>query len=806
MAMPISAPIRKPRLAISGGFFLFLALFLLLTAENARAFVGQWKSFTSYQDIECLAEFQGRILSGTTGGLRSLDPQTGEEKVFNNLDGLLDVSITSLVKSEDGKLWVISKSGLVSEFDGRKFTRYGRGYAAERWTMNPRAAASGGRYLALGSSKGLTFFDVQSHAAIASLTRFGNDVGDSVLAVLRRGDTLYISTPKAVYKAAIDWQDLLSIKRYGSIFDPRIWGRVVFPGEDLVLPPDPVVPDDADTLLGEDDGNPDLPADTLSLDSLAPGDSSPALGKRLARNAALEDDEEDAGPFVRRYNQLVWENGAIATYGVGTVLPGKFRIEALADTTLKIRGIRYSSITGIKAILPWKDKYYAGGIPGLLQIIPAETSDSAYLIAYPNPTRHPAFAIANIAAYNGKVMGRTINWQGLHAFDGNGFAQTDNGVYFTEEVLTRRLRNLVADPDGDFFFGSWGQGLQWIRDGREKSFIGADECPKSVFDADTLENGDINPPFVVTAAISQVDKDGLWLGIQTGEDDLTSQIAYFDTRDSTYACPDVELPGARTHVATVLDDKILAMGTDEALYLFEYEVRPAKLKPWRSIQYESGISETWGVQKDGFDRVWALIGGKLAYVDSLESNEASKREPKVIESFSGLDCHVLVRDPVGGLWAGCQNGLFHIVPEVSVRASQITRYTDEGGLLSNTVYDVSVDPVTGLVWVATDRGVSRLEGGVARPKTSLSDYKVYPNPFRKQHRMVIFDQLPPDAEVRIHSQDGQTVKTFHPRDLTGGQAQWDGNNDAGRAVKSGVYLWTIQAGKQAKRGRLIVAR
>ncbi|MBM3241204.1 T9SS type A sorting domain-containing protein [Candidatus Poribacteria bacterium] len=65
-------------------------------------------------------------------------------------------------------------------------------------------------------------------------------------------------------------------------------------------------------------------------------------------------------------------------------------------------------------------------------------------------------------------------------------------------------------------------------------------------------------------------------------------------------------------------------------------------------------------------------------------------------------------------------------------------------------------------------------------------------------------KLPEDAEVtiRIYSATGQLVRTLNPGRQTAGAyidknkaAYWDGRNDEGSKVASGVYFYTLQAGK-----------
>jgi hypothetical protein len=79
------------------------------------------------------------------------------------------------------------------------------------------------------------------------------------------------------------------------------------------------------------------------------------------------------------------------------------------------------------------------------------------------------------------------------------------------------------------------------------------------------------------------------------------------------------------------------------------------------------------------------------------------------------------------------------------------------------------------------------------PTTSLSNGKVYPNPFRPAlgHSMITFSQLPASARIRVYTVLGELVKDIDT-DATG-MARWDATNQSGQSVASGSYFALVQA-------------
>ena len=218
-------------------------------------------------------------------------------------------------------------------------------------------------------------------------------------------------------------------------------------------------------------------------------------------------------------------------------------------------------------------------------------------------------------------------------------------------------------------------------------------------------------------------------------------------------------------------------------------------------------ADAWDITTDRWGRPWALIGSTLASLD-FNMLDSSSHFLDAVSNFSGEDCKSLESDAAGTLWVGCANGLFSVNTTVEGELGTVRRYGMDDGLLSLKILDITVDPVTGKVWIATDHGISMLEGA-GPPAVAPGDLAVivpYPNPFKAQHRFVIFPDLPSNSTLLIYNAAGSVVRTFQPRDLTGNQVQWDGKNEQGKPVTAGVYLFSVVSGSAVQRGKVIVAR
>ena len=128
--------------------------------------------------------------------------------------------------------------------------------------------------------------------------------------------------------------------------------------------------------------------------------------------------------------------------------------------------------------------------------------------------------------------------------------------------------------------------------------------------------------------------------------------------------------------------------------------------------------------------------------------------------------------------------------------------TDNSPLPSNNIIDISIESTNGIVYIATDKGLVAFQSGGSKPKTSLSEAFVYPNPVRPnfnvtEERVKIKD-ISENVNIKITDIEGNLVAEAQSNvnsrykgfnlEIDGGTAFWNGRNLANNVVKSGVYL------------------
>ena len=118
------------------------------------------------------------------------------------------------------------------------------------------------------------------------------------------------------------------------------------------------------------------------------------------------------------------------------------------------------------------------------------------------------------------------------------------------------------------------------------------------------------------------------------------------------------------------------------------------------------------------------------------------------------------------------------------------------------VVDIENRTVTAKVTNLTVFRVARLQ-----LPANLDQVVVFPNPFIPSQSIsgqVTFDKLTENATVSIYTLDGDRVRT--QIESTTGRAVWDGRNEGGADVVSGLYVYLIQGDGVEKVGQVMVIR
>ena len=160
--------------------------------------------------------------------------------------------------------------------------------------------------------------------------------------------------------------------------------------------------------------------------------------------------------------------------------------------------------------------------------------------------------------------------------------------------------------------------------------------------------------------------------------------------------------------------------------------------------------------------------------------------------------------------ATSDSGLFYFSPDGQQTIFHFTK--DNSPLPTNNINEVSIDPSTGRVYIATPNGLLSFSSGGTKTEDTLDQAYVYPNPVRPEYDIlgsnnlndinkgIKISNLTENVNIKITDIEGNLVAEAQSRvnqraskanynfAIDGGTAIWNGKNMANNIVATGVYL------------------
>ena len=155
-------------------------------------------------------------------------------------------------------------------------------------------------------------------------------------------------------------------------------------------------------------------------------------------------------------------------------------------------------------------------------------------------------------------------------------------------------------------------------------------------------------------------------------------------------------------------------------------------------------------------------------------------------------------DSRSNAWVGSINGLVRID---RVDGDNTEFNTSNSGLLDNHINSLTIDPSNGDIYISTPKGISVILSNLANSTTDLDSVHAFPNPYviSSGDELLNFN-FASRAELRIFTVAGELVVEL-PEPI------WDGRNQSGAQVASGVYLFVLtDEDGNTGRGKFLLVR
>ncbi len=178
--------------------------------------------------------------------------------------------------------------------------------------------------------------------------------------------------------------------------------------------------------------------------------------------------------------------------------------------------------------------------------------------------------------------------------------------------------------------------------------------------------------------------------------------------------------------------------------------------------------------------------------DNFSNGYFSQIDPAVLTSVPfAKECRIKV-DGLNNKWISTVGSGVKVYTHNGIWLNDVEGFTTgNSGILSNYVMDIAFDSDDGIVYLATNKGISIYKSPYAVYGNEYRQLTLFPMPFEiPSARPFVIDGLIQESDVKIVTIDGTFVRHLSHIDgnIIGQQAFWDGKDHRGRYVGSGVYL------------------
>jgi ligand-binding sensor domain-containing protein len=382
------------------------------------------------------------------------------------------------------------------------------------------------------------------------------------------------------------------------------------------------------------------------------------------------------------------------------------------------------------------------------------------------------------------ASGRDVSGKGFYKYDGNSWTNYD--VVSTPLLPTNAYYNASTTPDGSVYLGSYGRGLLRIKPDGSLIPYTTQNTP--------LVGISTDPSFLVVAAVKSDSKGNLWiLNFDAGNRKTLNML----TTDSTWYGFENSFGIGLTNYSTLEIDQndVKWFTTPLRNSLFYYSEKGTPANTADDISGQLNESNGMNGQKinalalDKRGDLWVGTDLGVQIITSLSTvlQNSSTAKPRVSTVFSLRQQRInsIVVDPVNRKWVGTDAGLFL----VSSDGTSLIAFYDvtNSPLLANEITIMGSDPKEGKIFIGQTGGLISFKTQAPSPNTDYSNLYTYPSPFRPSNgSMMTIDGLIKESDIIILDIAGNKVKSFSS---PGGRvANWDGRDENGNVVSTGVYI------------------
>ncbi len=378
--------------------------------------------------------------------------------------------------------------------------------------------------------------------------------------------------------------------------------------------------------------------------------------------------------------------------------------------------------------------------------------------------------------------------RGVGFYKFNGETWTNYNIANTPGLVTNDFNFINSISDNVIYLGSWGRGFTRFQNGGIQNFTN-DNTP--------LVGIPGSPNFLVISGFGKDSRGNLWILNYWPGDAQSLDMLTPDSTWYAFANPAELGQSWEQHYSLAIDQydtKWYCIRSTERLGLFYFNENntagDSTDDKFGYLNTNDGLNSNfiYSVVVDKRGDIWlgTSLGVNIISNNGSVMNSIPQLRISSVFALRQQTINVIAVDPLNNKWVGTNQGLLLVNSDGSTLLA--TYDTKNSPLPSNEIRSLAINQNTGRVYVGTDAGLTSFDTPAIKPEESFSRLFLYPNPFliNNGSTRLTIDGLIKDTDIKILNIEGRLIREFSS---PGGRvAFWDGRDENGNFVGSGIYL------------------
>ena len=724
---------------------MLLKIILFITLFSSLSLTQQFSDWHNYTDMKVIANIVvsgNAIWSATDGGGFLYDISNNSFKTFLKTDGLNGVSLTAVTIDNSGKIWFGSNSGIIDVYnpETKSFKTILDIFNSDKSSKRINELSSSGDTIIVSTDFGISLINANNYFFFDTFFKFGDFPSNSRVNSALKTSLLYTSTDQgaAIQKAGAT-----------NLSAPESWN--VYRASNG-LPSNNVrkIVSFKDTILAATAGG------------LAFFDGNNWLSYIPELNNKFVNDIIPKGDSLL----IISDNKDVFLYYGNTLT------QLFSTPGNNLYTIDYSS----------SEEILIGTNNGILKL-----SDNSFIYPNgPNANLFPDMAVDG----NGilwSASGTDVSGVGYYKFDGTNWYNFNRSN--TPQLPTNAYHTVYISPDNTIYLGNWGNGFIAISpDGSITNYNGENTGMQGI---------NVNADFLVVDGFAKDSKNNLWVLNYGAIDRKILSMQNSQQQWNHFSVPPSGSQYIDRYFNLVIDQYntkwFCSQGAKQGLYYFNEgdDIESTQDDVSGLLDNSSGINDNFisSISVDRRGDLWvgtSLGVNIITNINSVLSGSSQSLRISSVFSLRQQTVTAIAVDPLNQKWIGTNQGLILINSDGTSLLATLN--TTNSPLPSDQITSIAIDENSGTVYIGTDRGLTSFITTSVKPKEAFEELFVYPNPLllNKNDNLVTIDGLIRDTDIKILTISGKLVKEFSS---PGGRiAIWDGTDDFGELVASGIYF------------------